>query len=469
MRLRPALMASSALLAAAAAPGSPRHLPSGVAEPLRHAFFRRDCDGDGLVSHAELAAGILSSLERCDPADPRPQAHPFGRAQCADPTLDALSFVECAVHRARRALASGGAAALEAVRFEAELEQYVGGCSAPSAAWLAGDCLGSCSECAAELAEEQAAPPDAGIRPRALANSTTILISSDWHVEPWYLSTTPTSCGAVCRFSDANATNMFTCEDGAHLRVPCRLDGKQDPPIALEESHIASAAAAGASVHFFVGDTQAHSFTGAWSQPAAITVLLDRVLDEENRRFGAQNVVWTPGNNDGPHSAIFQAQDPSTLAWADSVLRHQIVTDDLGIVYTGPTLPVHNQTALFRATGFYTKALPAISPAAYAIVLNTNLGAANPLQLAALNQTVSWIAARHATSAAVPAIYVLGHHPTVMGLGVDTVCAQMIRGALSARCREMVAGVFAGHVHLAGSTTAGLFALVPAVTQAVVK
>ena len=260
-------------------------------------------------------------------------------------------------------------------------------------------------------------------------------------------------------------------QDGAHLRVPCRLDGKQDPPIALEESHIASAAAAGASVHFFVGDTQAHSFTGAWSQPAAITVLLDRVLDEENRRFSAQNVVWTPGNNDGPHSAIFQAQDPSTLAWADSVLRHQIVTDDLGIVYTGlpSALPVQNQTALFRATGFYTKALPAISPAAYAIVLNTNLGAANPLQLAALNQTMSWIAARHAATVTVPAIYVLGHHPTVMGLGVDTICAQMIRGALSAKCRQMVAGVFAGHVHLAGSTTAGLFTLCPAVTQAVPK
>lgn len=51
--------------------------------------------------------------------------------------------------------------------------------------------------------------------------------------------------------------------------------------------------------------------------------------------------------------------------------------------------------------------------------------------------------------------------------GVATVCASMIQGPLSATCREMVKGVFAGHVHTAASTTSELFTLVPAVTQAV--
>ena len=124
-----------------------------------------------------------------------------------------------------------------------------------------------------------------------------------------------------------------------------------------------------------------------------------------------------------------------------------------------------NQTALFRSLGFYAKALPTISNASYAIVLNTNLGRDNPRQLAALNHTIGAIAARHASSRAVPSVYVLGHHPSIMGGGVATVCASMISGPLSATCREMVKGVFAGHVHTAASTTGQLFTLVPALTQ----
>ena len=127
---------------------------------------------------------------------------------------------------------------------------------------------------------------------------------------------------------------MFTCQDGRNSTVPCTLDGKQDPPIEFEESHLASAPATPASVHFFVGDTQAHSFSGSWSQPQAISVLLNRILGEELRRFRSPaNIVWTAGNNDGPHSAIFQQQDSSTIAWADTLLLHGIVTDNLGFIY----------------------------------------------------------------------------------------------------------------------------------------
>ena len=82
-----------------------------------------------------------------------------------------------------------------------------------------------------------------------------------------------------------------------------------------------------------------------------------------------------------------------------------------------------NQTALFRATGFYCKALPAISNHSYAVVLNTNLGRDNPRQLAALSHTVSAIAAKHAHTQDIPSIYVLGHHPQVSRLSIDTTCS----------------------------------------------
>lgn len=310
----------------------------GVRVDLHDAFQLRDRDGDGEVTLRELAAGIQCSLDQEWDAENvarqvPPAAHQFGRAQCEDPVLDALSFVECAVHLARVALHGNGATDRK-VSFHAALDDYVGSCKTPTPAWLSGDCIGTCSSCALRLVHVDHEPPVAATTAKHEGGSTTILISSDWHTEPWYISSAAAGCGAVCRFKDANISNMFTCQDGHNLTVPCTLDGKQDPPIEFEESHLASVPAALASVHFFVGDTQAHSFSGAWSQPEAIRVLLDRVLTEELRHFGSpSNIVWTPGNNDGPHSAIFQQQDSSTIAWADTLLSHGIVTNDLGLIY----------------------------------------------------------------------------------------------------------------------------------------
>ena len=81
------------------------------------------------------------------------------------------------------------------------------------------------------------------------------------------------------------------------------------------------------------------------SRECAIASLLGRILDEELRAFGGpQNLVWTAGNNDGPHDAIFRAQDASTMAWADALLRRSIVSNDLhGLVYAGGRSQVSTQ------------------------------------------------------------------------------------------------------------------------------
>ena len=121
------------------------------------------------------------------------------------------------------------------------------------------------------------------------------------------------------------------------------------------------------------------------------------------------------------------------------------ITDDLGIVYEGVLLNASNgtalnQTALFSRTGFYCKALPAIGPAAFAIVLNTNLGGSvdnTTAQGRALGATFAWIHQRHGADAIV---YLLGHHPAVMSAGVALAAAPY---------RPMVRGVLAGHVYAA--------------------
>ena len=298
-----------------------------VATSLRAAFWLLDRDENGGVDTTELSHGILSGAETWEAGLlPILAPHPFGEAQCRDPTLDAMSFVECIVHNARVA-AAAATGPPTVVNFDAALASYIAGCAAPTSAWQSGDCLASCSECAAlEAPQLNAAAGNSSVGLRVNSNSTgpttTILVSSDWHVEPWWLA--GGSCGVVCRFPKPTIANMFQCHDAHGTVGPCILatqgyyPGGKDPPIEFEQSHIASRAAARAQVHFFVGDTQAHSFTGSsFSQPAAITKLLGRVLTEEVARFkSGDNIVWTMGNNDGPHNSIFTetlGYSPSTL------------------------------------------------------------------------------------------------------------------------------------------------------------
>ena len=217
----------------------------------------------------------------------------------------------------------------------------------------------------------------------------------------------------------------------------------------MHKSHYNSSAARPSKVYFFVGDTQAHSFTGSWNQATAIHTLMTRVLGDANAAFGgAANVVWTAGNNDGQHDNIFKKQDASTMAWSDAMLKSGIVTNDLGITYQGGK----SQVKMFEGSGFYMKALPALGDKSYAIVLNTNLGGSNKAQTEALRLSLEWVQSKHGAAGIV---YLLGHHPSVMQNGVDIVDEQF---------RGMVKGVFCGHNHVAKTTTDKLFTNVGATT-----
>lgn len=422
-----------------------------VYDELKQGFLYFDRDNDGIVNISELAVGIISTGEKPEPVW---KSHAFGWNQCKDPILDALSFSECLVARAR---ARGTSSPNEEVNFTEALTQYIRGCSVATVEWLSGLCLGSCHECAETT--------EIDLRDRKIShsdyfnkNGTTILISSDWHVEPWYMTGSTKNCAKkICRYKDANLTNMFICKDADENTSDCWLNGVSDPPIMLEESHIMSSSAAAATVHFYIGDTQAHHWgdgeNGPSTQeaPAAISKLLDRVLTEEVWRFSSpNNIVWTPGNNDGKHNEIFRVQDSWSIAWGTQLLRHQIVTDDLGILYG-----LKNQTTVFMESGFYAKSLPAIAPEAYAIVINTNLGGDNQVIMAAVNTTLRWIVDRHGESSIV---YFFGHHPSVMKKGVK--CAYIPK-----EYRGIIKGVFAGHVHKGESTTSDLLTILPAVTQ----
>ena len=92
---------------------------------------------------------------------------------------------------------------------------------------------------------------------------------------------------------------------------------------------------------------------------------------------------------------------------------------------------------------------------AFALVLNTNLGGDNNEMKAAVDLTLGWISEHHGNNSIV---YLLGHHPAVMGKGVEC-------GYVPEQYWSLIKGVFAGHVHTAKETDKSLFTQVPAITQ----
>mmetsp|Transcript_11147 Transcript_11147/g.29671 ORF Transcript_11147/g.29671 Transcript_11147/m.29671 type:complete len:606 (+) Transcript_11147:109-1926(+) len=444
-----------------------------VAMEIEAAFGAFDANGDGRLSGDELAHGISSSAEQIV-VQPRmgTEQYSFGRAQCDDPVFDAVSFSECLVAEAREPVVGVPNITFPAT-LSAAMGWYISLCH-DSRKWLSGECRDRCSACRSEDWNKRQ-PQKAKKWPQAprVEGAVDILITSDWHIEPWYLYAehrTEVRCPGpwgkrVCRFKDYNMTNMFECrhdEDSAKPQI-CLLDGDKDPPLEFGQSHLASAAALSTELLFFVGDGQAHDFPPFPKKKnddaggEAVSNLLNGMLTSVVRQFGAGNVVWTPGNNDGPHGMIFRKPDPESKAWARALLQHGIVTDALNITYSGSGtskgLPL-SPTELFETTGFYCKRLTRIATSAYAIVLNTNLGGSNPVQEVALKETLAWVRAKHGSASIV---YLLGHHPVVMDRGVDVVPRQY---------RGMVKGVLAGHTHLSKSTSSKLFTQVPAVTQA---
>ena len=462
---------------------------AGIDMPVRFAreFALLDGNRDGDVTREEAASGLRSLGWQHSSASWRdfPVTHPDCKA-----VPDPVVFIDCVVSRARSSLVTPTEASnnmngvTDFISLEHEWDLYIGQCSDVSEPGMQpcariedddlgflcpslverGHCLFSCRACPGKVAAKQyectphlnTSVPEPGNHLGA-SDGVSLLITSDWHVEPWYLETLiPDS--VVSRFPGAAIDNMFECREHDNVTVGCTMNGLNDPPIDLIESHLSSIVAENASIIFFIGDTQAHDFNGTWNATLVISILMNRTLGIVATHFDASNIFYTAGNHDGPDDMIFVdgGDVPATRAWADQVLAAGIVNNDLGFTYDG-----FSQVDFFSQIGYYVKR---VDPAnnfglrdsnLYVIILNTNLGATNTQQMAAFYQDLATIAAAGGFA------YVLGHHPEVtMGWNGET-------PIVPPQYQPIILGVLSGHVHWACTTRDGsLFTQVPAITQA---
>lgn len=107
-----------------------------------------------------------------------------------------------------------------------------------------------------------------------------LLVSSDWHLEPWYDTTGAGSIDGDTRISrfnpdEATLATYGQCRagpaPGAPMVTPCPTTGEDDPPISFGVSHFAAFSrmfsndsSSDHRVFFFCGDTQAHGALNIW-------------------------------------------------------------------------------------------------------------------------------------------------------------------------------------------------------------
>jgi hypothetical protein len=160
-------------------------------------------------------------------------------------------------------------------------------------------------------------------------------------VEPWYLVTPHINFQVVSRFNNSAVDNMMQCRNITGDQCPCDLNGSNDPPISLIQSHLdafmSAAPTSNNTLFFFIGDTQAHDLTGNWNDSVVIDILMGDVMTMLSSYFPAENMFYAAGNNDGPHDTIFVSggTDADSIVWANQVVNAGIVNNDLGLIYEG--------------------------------------------------------------------------------------------------------------------------------------
>ncbi len=382
-------------------------------ESFTEALLWLDHNDDGRVTLVEASAGLRALWHPAartrrsaqEPAVVSPL--PIDDDLCV-PSTEPVAFVDCVSSRARRAAALGENPRT-VLWLQTELDNLYGGLddNAPVGAaertcdelvdshsancrelLRAGFCRLSCGHHAQQYFRNKGSSAMSASRRRAQMEApefnnvdgyARILLSSDWHLEPWYDTTGAGTVDGDVRtsrfnFADATLGTFGTCRAGispsAVVEPGCTTTSLHDPPLAFGRSHFEAFAAAfpdsvrtyhqnasrvetsdvgradadvARGVIFMLGDGQAHGFHQPYfSLPNAQAVSnhARTLLKMTKEYFAADRVFWTPGNNDGPHSAIFMHRNRDSLeeeqqahaesvAWADALIAEGIVTDAL--------------------------------------------------------------------------------------------------------------------------------------------
>jgi len=172
------------------------------------------------------------------------------------------------------------------------------------------------------------------------------MITSDWHVEPWF------STGGA----EKNNWNPQTVDKWTTpiAKISCKAVGeseKGDTPLALVrsaiEKYVQGVPNRADRLFFFIGDTFSHNLYKLNLQIEA-SVMYD-VMDNLKNYFDSDKIFYVVGNHGGKTNEAFWQPDTISEMWARSLV-------DSGIFDVNTH--TDNELDFFMKCGYYTKPIP---------------------------------------------------------------------------------------------------------------
>lgn len=177
-------------------------------------------------------------------------------------------------------------------------------------------------------------------------SSYTAMISSDWHIEPWF-----SKGGAEKNNWDVQQIDKFS--DNIEINCEKVRESEQGyTPIGIIKSAIGKFCTdvpnTSDRLFFFLGDIFSHNLYKL-NKDIESTVM-DDITYNLTQHFDKDKIFLTVGNHGGKTNEAFWSQDKITKAWASSLIKTGIFD-----------INSHTQeeTDFFMKCGYYTKPIPA--------------------------------------------------------------------------------------------------------------
>lgn len=176
-------------------------------------------------------------------------------------------------------------------------------------------------------------------------SSYTAMISSDWHIDPWF------SKGGA----EKNNWNVHQIDNFSDMEIKCGKVGESDQdytPIGIIKSAIDKFCTDVPNISdrlfFFLGDVFSHKLYKL--NEDIESSVMDNITYNLTQNFDKDKIFLTVGNHGGKTNQAFWSQDEISNAWASSLIKTGIFN-----------INSHTQEELdfFMKCGYYTKPIPA--------------------------------------------------------------------------------------------------------------
>lgn len=172
------------------------------------------------------------------------------------------------------------------------------------------------------------------------------MITSDWHVEPWF-----STGGAEKNNWNPQAIDKWTTPN---VKISCKAIGeskKGDIPLALVrsaiEKYVQDVPNRSDRLFFFIGDTFSHNLYKL--NPQIETSVMYDIMDSLKNYFDADKIFYVVGNHGGKTNKAFWQPDTISEMWAKSLVDSGIFDVDTH---------TDDELNFFMKCGYYTKPIP---------------------------------------------------------------------------------------------------------------